>query len=86
MSGKVAAPKPALTFVDAVAITVGIVIGAGIFETPSLVAVNVGGGGVALLAWLLGGGMSLVGALCYAELATAALSRWWQLPLPPALR
>lgn len=71
MSGKVAAPKPALTFVDAVAITVGIVIGAGIFETPSLVAANVGSGGVALLAWLLGGGMSLVGALCYAELATA---------------
>ena len=71
MSGKVAAPKPALTFVDAVAITVGIVIGAGIFETPSLVAANVGSGRVALLAWLLGGGMSLVGALCYAELATA---------------
>ena len=71
ISGKEVAPKPALTFVDAVAITVGIVIGAGIFETPSLVAANVGTGGVALLAWLLGGGMSLVGALCYAELATA---------------
>lgn len=71
MSDKVAAPKPALTFVDAVAITVGIVIGAGIFETPSLVAANVGSGRVALLAWFLGGGMSLVGALCYAELATA---------------
>lgn len=40
MSGKVAAPKPA--------ITVGIVIGAGIFETPSLVATNVGSRGVAL--------------------------------------
>jgi amino acid transporter len=71
MSDKVAAPKPALTFVDAVAITVGSVIGAGIFETPSLVAASVGSGRVALLAWFLGGGMSLIGALCYAELATA---------------
>lgn len=71
MSDKVAAPKPALTFVDAVAITVGIVIGAGIFETPSLVAASVSSGRVALLAWFLGGGMSLIGALCYAELATA---------------
>lgn len=71
MSGKVAAPQPALTFVDAVAITVGIVIGAGIFETPSLVAAEVSSGGVALTTWLLGGAMSLVGALCYAELATA---------------
>lgn len=48
MSGKVAEPKPALTFVDVVAITVSIVIGAGIFETPSLVATNVGSRGVAL--------------------------------------
>jgi amino acid transporter len=71
MSGEVAVPKPALAFVDAVAIIVGIVIGAGIFQTPSLVAANVGSGGAALLAWFVGGGMSLVGALCYAELATA---------------
>jgi len=53
MSGKVAAPKPALTFVDAVAITA---LSCRHFETPSLVAVNVGSGGVALLAWLLGAG------------------------------
>lgn len=71
MSGKVATPKPALTFVDAVAITIGIVIGAGIFETPSRVAASVNSEEVALLAWLLGGAISLVGALCYAELATA---------------
>lgn len=48
MSGKVAEPKPALTFVDVVAITVSIVIGTGIFETPSRVATNVGSRGVAL--------------------------------------
>lgn len=71
VTNKAAAPKPALVFVDAVAIIVGIVIGAGIFETPALVAANAGSEGVVLLVWLLGGGMSLVGALCYAELATA---------------
>ncbi len=66
----VAAPRPTLSLVDAIAIIVGIVIGAGIFETPALVAGNVDSGGTAMMAWLLGGGISLVGALCYAELAT----------------
>jgi amino acid transporter len=64
-------PKPALSLVDAVAIIVGIVIGAGIFETPALVAANAGSAEAAMLAWLVGGIMSLVGALCYAELGTA---------------
>ncbi|MBD1840895.1 amino acid permease [Coleofasciculus sp. FACHB-64] len=68
---KTAAPKPALAFIDAIALIVGIVIGAGIFETPSLVAAASGSEAVALSLWILGGGMSLVGALCYAELATA---------------
>jgi amino acid transporter len=52
------------------AIIVGIVIGAGIFRTPSLVAANAGDSRTLLLAWTLGGAISLVGALCYAELAT----------------
>ncbi|MCU0537156.1 MAG: amino acid permease [Hydrococcus sp. Prado102] len=62
--------KKTLSFVDVTAIIVGIVIGAGIFETPALVAANVGSPQIALLTWLLGGGISLIGALCYAELAT----------------
>ncbi len=66
----VAAPRPTLSLVDAIAIIVGIVIGAGIFETPALVAGNVDSSRTAIIAWLLGGGISLVGALCYAELAT----------------
>lgn len=63
--------KPTLAFFDAVAIIVGIVIGAGIFETPALVAGNTGGASLFLSVWLLGGAISIVGALCYAELATA---------------
>ena len=62
---------PTLGLVDAVAIIIGIVIGVGIFETPSLVAGNVSNPGMALGLWLLGGLVSFVGALCFAELATA---------------
>ncbi|MDJ0694343.1 amino acid permease [Mastigocoleus sp. MO_188.B34] len=65
------APLPALGLLDAVAIIVGIVIGVGIFQTPSLVAANVNNSGMALGLWFLGGVISFVGALCFAELATA---------------
>ncbi len=71
MATKVTVPKPTLSTIDAVALIVGMVVGVGIFKTPALVAANTQSPGVALLAWLLGGGMSLVGALCYAELTTA---------------
>ncbi|VEP16841.1 Amino acid permease [Hyella patelloides LEGE 07179] len=70
-SSKLTLTKPTLTVLDAVALIVGMVIGAGIFETPALVAMNAGSSGVALLIWFLGGAISLVGTLCYAELATA---------------
>ena len=56
---------------DAVALTVGIVIGAGIFRTPSVVAGASGDATIMLLAWGLGGLIALIGALCYAELASA---------------
>ena len=64
-------PKAVLTAVDAIALIVGIVIGAGIFRTPSLVAGNVESGGMMMMVWVIGGAVSLIGALCYAELATA---------------
>ena len=67
----VAAPKPALSVLDAVMIIVGIVIGAGIFKTPSMVAGITGSVDWMLIAWVLGGVLSLIGALCYAELASA---------------
>src|SRR5690606_4193003 len=53
------------------AIAAGIVIGAGIFRTPSLVAGAAGSEAVFLGAWLAGGLLSIVGALCYAELASS---------------
>jgi amino acid transporter len=63
-------PQPNLAVIEAVAIVVGIVVGVGIFKTPALVAANVSSGIGFLSLWLLGGLLSLVGALCYAELAT----------------
>ena len=65
-----AEPTRNLSSVGAVAIIVGIVIGAGIFKTPSLVAGVTGDAGWMIVAWALGGLISLAGALCYAELAT----------------
>jgi basic amino acid/polyamine antiporter, APA family len=64
------APKPALRVVDAVLITAGIVVGAGIFKTPASVAELAGSPEWMLLAWIAGGVLSLIGALCYAELAS----------------
>jgi APA family basic amino acid/polyamine antiporter len=53
---------------DLVFIGVGTVIGSGIFLSPGKVAVAAGSGGVALVAWTVGGILSLLGALTFAEL------------------
>jgi amino acid transporter len=63
-------PQPLLGLREAIAIIVGIVIGAGIFKSPSLVAQFVGSPEWLFIAWIGGGLVSLIGALCYAELAT----------------
>ena len=63
-------PRPQLRTRDGVAITVGIVLGAGIFRTPSLVAEGVSSGAMLMLVWAAGALVALIGALCYAELAS----------------
>lgn len=63
-------PERNLAAAGAVTIIVGIVVGAGIFRTPSMVAGVTGDVGWALTIWVAGGIISLIGALCYAELAT----------------
>jgi amino acid transporter len=64
-------PRPTLTVFDAVSMIVGIVIGVGIFKAPSIVAGNVTSEAVFIGLWLAGGLISLVGALCYAELGSS---------------
>jgi amino acid transporter len=57
---------------DLLLLFVGSVIGSGIFLTPGLIQRQVGGSvGYALLVWLVGGVLSLLGALTYAELSAA---------------
>jgi basic amino acid/polyamine antiporter, APA family len=71
VDSRAAMPAPVLGLREAVMLIVGIVIGAGIFKAPSMVAGMLGSTAWMFGAWLLGGLVSLVGALCYAELATA---------------
>jgi amino acid transporter len=62
-------PAAVLGIAPAVMLIVGVVVGAGIFKAPSAVASMSGSPGWMFAAWLLGGAVSLIGALCYAELA-----------------
>ena len=66
-----AAPRRVLSTRDGVVLVVGLVVGAGIFRAPPLVAGQVGDGWSFLGLWAAGGLIALVGALCYAELASA---------------
>lgn len=66
-----AAPRQTLSVTDACAMIVGIVIGAGIFRAPSIVAGSVSTETVFIALWVAGGVISLIGALCYAELGSA---------------
>jgi APA family basic amino acid/polyamine antiporter len=55
----------------ALAIVVGTVIGSGIFRVPQAMILNVGSVRMVFLVWVVGGMLSLAGALTYAELAAA---------------
>jgi amino acid transporter len=59
----------ALGPVMATAVVVGTVIGSGIFKKPQSVAEAVPYFGVAILVWVLGGVLALLGALAYGEVA-----------------
>ncbi len=66
---KVDSPQQVITVLDAVSFFVGIVVGIGIFRFPSLVAMNTGSEYEFIGAWVAGGAATLIGALCYAEIA-----------------
>lgn len=62
--------KRILNWWDAVALSVGIVIGSGIFAVPPHIAAELDTFGSMISVWVLGGLLALCGALTYAELTT----------------
>lgn len=64
-----ASPQRVLSTRDGAILIVGIVLGAGIFRAPQVVAGGSASGAMFLALWVIGGLISLIGALCYAELA-----------------
>jgi basic amino acid/polyamine antiporter, APA family len=67
----VGAPQASLSVFDGVSFLIGIMIGIGIFRTPQLVAGNVDGIPMFIGVWIAGGVITLLGALCYAELGAS---------------
>ncbi|MDC6167137.1 APC family permease [Paucibacter sp. XJ19-41] len=70
-SSIIALPERRLDVRHAVSVCVGMVIGAGIFKTSPMVAGALASDAQLYLAWAFGGLLSLVGALCFAEMAAA---------------
>src|SRR5579863_3001221 len=62
--------KKQLNLFDLVMIVVALVIGMGIFRTPTVVANRTGTPLLFFLAWLIGGGIAFCGGLTYAEIGS----------------
>lgn len=72
MTDRPTAPRslPAVTTLTATAVVVADMIGVGVFTSLGFQAREVTSGFALVLLWVVGGGVALCGALCYAELAT----------------
>jgi len=62
--------KKEIGILEAVSLIVGVIVGSGIFVSPGGIAAQVGSIGASLLIWAFCGLISLVFALCYAEIGT----------------
>jgi APA family basic amino acid/polyamine antiporter len=63
-------PLARLGLWDTTSIIIGIIVGVGIYVTPARIFSNTAGPWQALGLWLVGGLLSLIGAFCFAELAS----------------
>lgn len=60
-----------LTYLNGLSLIVGLIIGSGIFSSPSQVNMNMGSPGGALIVWVVAGVLAWTGAASYAELGGA---------------
>ncbi|KAJ1329588.1 solute carrier family 7 (L-type amino acid transporter) member 9/15 [Microdochium nivale] len=60
-----------LTYTNGLGLIIGIIIGSGIFSSPSQVNMNVGSPGASLIVWAVAGVLAWTGAASYAELGGA---------------
>lgn len=63
--------KRTLNLWNGISIIIGVIVGSGIFITPQGVLLESGSLGASLCVWILCGFLSLLGALCFAELGTS---------------
>ena len=68
---KVQSLKKDIKLFEAILLVVSVVIGSGVFFKPSSVFKATGAPGLGMLAWVVGGIISICGALCIAELGSA---------------
>ncbi|KAF9892171.1 hypothetical protein FE257_002577 [Aspergillus nanangensis] len=60
-----------LTYLNGLSLVIGLIIGSGIFSSPSQVNANAGSPGASLIAWAVAGLLAWTGAASYAELGGA---------------
>lgn len=63
--------KKSVTFIEAIAIVVGMIIGSGIFLKPGIVFNDAGSPIMGIVAWIVGGIITLASALTIAEIASS---------------
>ncbi|RBQ72065.1 hypothetical protein VDGD_01314 [Verticillium dahliae] len=71
MGGGTLEKNKTLTYMNGLSLIVGLIIGSGIFSSPSQVSARVGSPGAALVVWVIAGVLAWTGAASYAELGGA---------------
>ena len=71
LSGLSLEKNKSLTYLNGLSLIIGLIIGSGIFSSPSQVNANAGSPGASLIVWLIAGILAWTGAASYAELGGA---------------
>ncbi|KYK61579.1 hypothetical protein DCS_02722 [Drechmeria coniospora] len=71
LGGESLEKRKTLTYLNGLSLIVGLIIGSGIFSSPSQVSSKVGSAGASLVVWVVSGVLAWTGAASYAELGGA---------------